>query len=380
MSPRKWRILLFLLLSSGGVWRSLVEVKQQSYFCGSDFAVFYAGGKLAGTPGLYSPEKAQAVQQQAVGCHSDRSRFIRLPYYAFVFWPLAQLSFSSALLLWRLLMVAGTIVCIGFWPFRWELGVLICSWSVALDWNLINGQDIVVLLLCVSAGEFLISRSHPLTGGLCLSLCAAKFHLLVFLPLLLFQRRMWGVFSSLVLGGLVLLSISFWTNGLRWPQHFLQAISDPRTNPGAVTNLYGVFGNHPGWELLSCTFVAIVVWYICMRAPFAIGLSAVLIAGCLTSRHQVPSDLALLIPAAGLVVREMKRPRWMNLLLCLLLAPPITLFAGKVEVLLMIALLCGIAFCVRPGGGADVCVSTDRVYGRVPDEPSHSLAPPLTTA
>ena len=389
--------VLLLLVATLGISIRLFHMKDQSGLCGSDFPVFYAGGKLAGTPDLYSKAKVQAIHQQVAGCTNPSARFIRLPYYAFVFWPLAQMPFSWAYVVWRLITLAGMLVCVWIWPFRWELGLVICAWSYALAWNFMNGQDIVLILLSVSIGAILVSRGRSFAGGLCLSLCAAKFHLFLFLPLLILQKRQWSVLRGFLLGGAVLLAASFVASGWDWPQQFLRAISDSQIDPPTPSaNIHGIVSGRFGLEILLCTFVAAVVWYIGQRASFPVGLSAVLIGGCLTSRHLGPADLALLIPAVGFVVEEAKQPRWMNRVILLLLAPitsllsaetsivtpAITLLASQIHVFLMTVLLCGIAFEVRQGSRLSATSSSRKLMSTARAEcvmaPDETKSAPLS--
>ena len=75
--------------------------------CSVDFGAFYAGGKLAGSLAMYSPDAVFAAQDRAMGCHKDYIIFIKQPFYGLIMWPLARLPFDAALWLWRILGLAA---------------------------------------------------------------------------------------------------------------------------------------------------------------------------------------------------------------------------------------------------------------------------------
>ena len=74
----------------------------------TDFMSFYAGGRLLGTPDLYSRSRAWQIQSTTAGSSSNRP-FIRLPFYAVLLWPLSRLPYLPAMYLWQLLSVAAAL-------------------------------------------------------------------------------------------------------------------------------------------------------------------------------------------------------------------------------------------------------------------------------
>jgi hypothetical protein len=274
--------------------------------CGSDFPVTYAGAKLAFSPDLYLPEAAQQIEQQEMGCATLSAAFIRLPYYAVLLRPLAWLPFRTAFVLWRTASLIAILAFLVLCRAQWKWALLACAWSKTLVWDLDNGQDVAFLLLVVTASMALVRRRMPFAAGLCLALCANKFHLFLLLPLLLVQRQLRKTAAGALTGGVVLLAICFATRGWNWPGPYLKAISNPLIDiaPMSLLNLRGLVRGSLIWEILLGLTVVAAVWLVCRRASFELGLASVIAGGLLVSHHHSGSDWALMIPVALIVVRE----------------------------------------------------------------------------
>ncbi len=274
-----------------------------SAVCGTDFPIFYSSAKLLGTPDLYSPAAVRGMQQQQIGCGSDATAFIRLPYFAALIWPFTLLPVGAAFVLWRILLAIAEIGFIALFRERWKWALLACVWSWPLTWDLDNGQDASFLLLALMAGAFLIERGRPFAAGLCFSWCAAKPHLVVLLPLLLLAQNLRRTAMGVAAGGAALLALSFAVGGWDWPAQFLHAIGDPRIDPRPM-ELHNIRGLVHGWlpgEIVLGLAVAAAVWIVCRRAPFEIGLCAVLAGSLLVCHHLTASDWCMLLPV-GLIM------------------------------------------------------------------------------
>ena len=266
--------------------------------CGTDFPIFYSSAKLLGTPDLYSPAAVQRMQRQQIGCGSDAAAFIRFPYFAALIRPFTLLPVGAAFVLWRFLLMGAEIGFIAFFRRHWKWALLACVWSWPLAWDLDNGQDASFLLLALMAGAFLLERGRPFAAGLCFSWCADKPHLVVLLPLLLIAQNLRRTAAGLATGGAALLALSFAAGGWGWPAQFLHAIANPRIDPTPMElhNIRGlVHGSAPAEIVLGLT-VAMAVWMVCRRAPFEIGLSAVLAGSLLVCHHLTASDWCMLLP------------------------------------------------------------------------------------
>jgi glycosyl transferase family 87 len=319
---------------------------ERTYLCTADFPVFYAGGKLAGGQ-IYEPAKIQAVQKTEVGCTVPSSIFLRPPYYALLTRPLAALPFAAAFGVWRLLSLACVAGFIALWPVAWRWGLLVCAWSLPFSWCLTNGQDGAFLLLFLAAAVWLIRRKHPFHAGVVLALCAAKFHLFLFLPFWILGKRMWPVGKGLLLGGSLLAALSFFAAGWNWPVAYLRSITNPRIDPASqMPNIRGLAAGNIGVEIALCLLVTACVWYLCRVAPPLVGLSAAVVGGLLVSHHMVPSDAILLWPAAFVVFREANIPvlRLAAILLITPLGHVAAVLCGPVFAAAELGLLFGLAW------------------------------------
>jgi len=274
-----------------------------SAICGADFPIFYSSARLLGTPDLYSPEAVQRMQRQEIGCQSDAAAFIRLPYFAALIWPFTLLPVGAAFVIWRLLLIAAELGFVAFFGRSWKWALLVCVWSWPLAWDLDNGQDASFLLLAVMAGAFLLRRGQPFAAGLCFSWCAAKPHLLLLLPLLLAAQKMRRTVAGLATGSAIWLALSFAVGGWTWPAQFLHAIANPLIDPTPL-ELHNIRGLVHGWlpaEIALGLTVAAAVWIVARRAPFEIGLAAVLAGSLLVCHHLTASDWCMLLPV-GLIL------------------------------------------------------------------------------
>jgi len=287
----------------GALW---VSHYRAGGLCGSDFPVFRAGGELAGTDELYSAAAAQAIQKSELGCTSPSAVFIRPPYFAELMRPWTWMPFWRSFVLWRAANVAAIGIFVWMWPGRREWTLLACAWSVPLAHGIIVGQDTGFVLMWVGIAAALMNGGRAQTGaGLSLSMCAAKFHLFVLVPLVFRSggRRMALGFAA---GAGLLLAVSFAVQGAHWPGQFLAAIQDAPIDPAPemLFNLRGVARGHVALEAALAVMEMGAVVYICQRADFSFSLAATIVGGILISRHQTFADLALFIPVASIVARH----------------------------------------------------------------------------
>ncbi len=307
---------LTLLLVLALVWpsRSLILTGA------NDFLSFYAGARLAGTGDLYNPARASQIQLQAAGTTGERLRYIRLPWFAGLLWPLGRLPYAQAYLIWQCLNAMAFLGFLALWPPSSSPGVAVAGLSfLPVYWSLVNGQDLTLLLLWIAGAVRLVESGRPLAAGLLFSLCAAKFHLFALVPVLVIRRRL-GRFAAGSLAGLAgLLAISFAVAGPTWPQQYLQTVWGGGIHPGpeVAPNVYRLAAL-PRWALAACVVAA--VWIAARRGTFQHGLAITLLGGVLISPHVFLQDLALWLPAA-LAIRSEAQNRLARVLAALLLTP-----------------------------------------------------------
>src|ERR1017187_8673013 len=247
----------------------------------NDFLAFYAGGRLVGSGQLYDPARIGQVELDTGGATGRTLRYIRPPFHAMMFRPLAVLPFGFAYRIYLLLLLAAMAGFVLLWPGPDRAALaLACCWSLPVSAAFANGQDDAFLLLWLALAAR-GHRRHPLWAGLVLALCAAKFQLFLLVPLWLLAQRRWRMLAGLAAGGGVLALISFLAEGWGWPQRFLAALRSPRIAPGEwiMPNLHGLWlgrAGHPVVEVILALTVAAAVLVEARRSEFTPGLCAAL--------------------------------------------------------------------------------------------------------
>jgi hypothetical protein len=273
---------------------------------GSDFNQFYSAAKLAGTGHLYDFGRLQELELRN-GPHPIP--FGRLPVYGVLLKPLTLLPYKYARVAWFLANLAALIGFAALWPVgRRQDAIMMLCWSCPAAILLSTGQDTGLFLFMVAAGLRLLQSKRDFAAGLVFSLCAAKFHLALGIPIFLLARRRWGALGGGVVGGMVQLAISFAAEGRDWPARLMQlsAISDFSPSPWRMPNLLGLTHWLPygGAVEISLALLALAaVWIVSRRSALTIGATAAVMGGLLASHHAYVYDAVLLLPACALALR-----------------------------------------------------------------------------
>jgi Glycosyltransferase family 87 len=278
---------------------------------GTDFNQFYAAGKLAGTGQLYNFERIQELERP----HKQTLvPFGRLPFYAAVFKVFTLLPYGWARIAWGVVNLAALGAFALLWPAgrRQDLLMTLC-WSCPAALLISMGQDTGLYLLVFTVGLLLLQANRDFAAGLVFSLCAAKFHLALGIPVFLVARRRWPAIWGGLTGGVVQLAVSFAVEGRGWPEQLrrLSAISEFSPVPYKMPNLYGLVYRLPdsaGLEIFLAALVLAAVWRISRSSDLPIGATAALAGGLLTGHHAYVYDSILLVPLLVLV-RQLSVPK-----------------------------------------------------------------------
>ena len=268
----------------------------------SDFIAQYAGAQLVGSGDLYRFEAVQRIEEAIDGPAPSAKPFVRPPFYAALVWPLGKLPYGRALQLWQtvnLTAFAGFLILWARDPWK---AAGFCLWFVPVGNNIILGQDMFLVLLCLAAVCVCWSRGWQFAAGLLLSLCCVKAHLFLLLPVLIVARRLWTTAFGLAAGGVVLLLISRLVAGWDWVGAYVEALGQASAAIGSevrMANLVGLFANAPwlGWlKIPAVAAVAGFVWFSCRRAPLDVALGLTLAGGLVVSPRAFVYDAVILVP------------------------------------------------------------------------------------
>lgn len=298
-------VAIFLTLTIGAVF--VWPMRARVLVGANDFLSFYAGAKLAGSTDLYNPKRIRQVQMQSTGMTADLLRFIRLPYYAGVLWPLGRLPYRHAYYVWQLLAFAALAIFVALWHrISRHAALLFCASSVPVHWSFTEGQDLMFLLVWIALSVQLHRRGRFFSSGLILSLCAAKYNLFLLVPLVLWKTGKRRLGYGFLAGSTILVVMSFILSGPQWPSAYWHNVVQGRIHPGMdrAPNLYGLAGLFPfaqfvKWAVLLSVVAA--VW-LSTRLGFEPALASAVAASMFVAPHFLIQDAALLVPVALLVL------------------------------------------------------------------------------
>jgi len=323
-----------------------------AYHGQNDFRLFYTGGKLAGSEGLYNQRQVLGAQRELFGESSEKLMPVRLPFYYALLTPLARLPYRLALALWTASNILGIAFFVFLSPAEGRVPLAIaCCWSLPIVFSIAMGQDLGFLLLILAASLRAWSGQRRLLAGLILSLCLIKFHLFLLLPLLFLGRREWRVAAGFFSGLVFWLIVSF--ASLRdWPRSYLALILDPAVSPGSghMPNLHGLTAALPGggvMEVLLSLAVIALVWRVIRGANFTVAWAATLLGSMLLTRHVYLQDCAILVGPLVTILRSATHPLARNSAFVLLLPLPyVFVFTqrGSVAAMLFLLLLGALAW------------------------------------
>jgi hypothetical protein len=319
----------------------------------NDFAHWYIGGLLFGTPDLHSAEANQAKQVQFIGGVLKHSYFIRPTFYGFFLKPLSWMPYKVAYWTFQLFSLGCLVYFLRRHSRDYPDVVLLAAMSPPVLANFINGQDVMLLLALCTASIALARSGNDMAAGMVLALCAIKIHLFVFVPLALLLKRRWWYLLGGVFGGLMLLAISLAGGGVEAFIQLFRLIRNPinHPEPAIMPNLRGLVYVIRGEDntLLAALWVTVavmVIWIIWRTAQFEVAIAACLAGGLLVNFHAYIQDCTLLLLVAALVAPHLES-KGIALLLTLLLLPPVYLmlhagppWSGAFH-LLMLAFLAG---------------------------------------
>ncbi len=275
----------------------------------NDFSMLYVAAHLLRSGGLYDSPVFLAKQAELFGMTNRNVLFIRLPYLALLCEPLGRLPYPMAYGIWQALSLAAFILFVLFWPANRPAAVLACCWFPPLASNFANGQDVTFLLLWMALAVRFAARGEEFAAGLALSLCLAKPHLFLFLPVLLLVRRNGRFAAGLSAGSAVLIAASFLAGGKHWPLELLTLIRQPAahgiTAKYSALALLGSVAPPAAAAMLALLLtgaLAVAVYRFARRRSFMEGLAGAAAAGPIVGFHVFLQDYLLALPLVMILV------------------------------------------------------------------------------
>jgi hypothetical protein len=334
MKAGKWKsgVVLFLLgmvsVHSVVLWQTH-DLILQGY---GDFAALYTAGTLVQrgqASAMYDRRVQWAVQQEfssTVTIRNGPLPYIRPPFEALLFVLLAYLSYPVASMVW---MAVKVLILLGI-PFLLQphllrdrllpasIEGLLCLSFFPVVFDLLQGQDAILLLLVFVLAFTALQRGADFRSGLFLALGLFKFHLVIPIVLVLLLRRKTRVLIGFLLTAfaLVLISVALvgWAGLLGYPKYLwdlnqasgvgvIKSQSMPNFR-GLITVYVGraPLPGHAHWFLVPIAIAGIVFTAWVWRGTdnhdprlSSAGFSLAIVMTILTSYYAYSYDMTLLI-------------------------------------------------------------------------------------
>jgi hypothetical protein len=189
-------------------------------------------------------------------------------------------------------------------------------------------------------------------AGLCLSLCAAKIHLLwPFAAVLLLRSERRFRYGSIV-GGAGLALLCFCGDGRQWIPDFLHSVrlGEASANLEIMPNLHRLLGGTPWLEVMATIAVLLAIGFAARDSDWKLGAAAALPGGLLIGRHSFVADCSLLLPAVAILSERLPARRaWWVLILSPVVYWPSSLGYPLPTVLAICGVLSLAVFSTVPG-------------------------------
>lgn len=342
----RWKFVLICLGVLFNVW---IAIQTSHVNLSSDFAQFYAAGKLAGTGRLYDVKSITAIERHYGAPPVPTAR---LPIVAFAWKPLSLLRFAVARNLWLFISLLSGVLAVFLWPDMDRMTMLTAlAWSIPASFTLFYGQDVLVWLLFFALGLRLLERGRSFEAGVTFTLCICKFHLLVGLGIMLLARKEWKAITAGVLSTAILVAACFAVEGRTWPHLYRAVIERPGFSPSTnlMPDIYGLVARFPHallLEILLSGAVASLLWFACRRTTVSVGGALAAAAGLLFAHHAYDYDCVLLLPLCVIVAQNYRLPQSMQLSAVFLLSPFFNILVWSYSGLAQLLVCSFVAFAI----------------------------------
>ncbi len=308
-------------------WVFAISAAQQGRV---DFRSFYTAGYLVRTGRshqLYDYSTQVLFQNQTVSARTMALPFIHPPYEVVLFVPFSYFPFRSAYFAFLLFNVALVMISARLMrPWTSTLDQIYPWLSAAMMFLFLptvvafmQGQDSIVLLLCLTGAFAALERGHEKLAGILLSLGLFKFQIVLPIAFLFLCWRRWRFSAAFALSGLALAVGSLAMVGIEGAKSYLRLLLSISVHLGSQSE-QATFGVPPLMmpNLRGLTFglfssvmspvgiqmTVLILSAICVLATFFWGsrtqepegkfLIAV-VAGTVISYHSLIHDMSILL-------------------------------------------------------------------------------------
>ena len=312
-------LLVSLFFNSLYLWSQIHNMAAGN----GDFVIFYTGAQMlvAGRGGQLYDLKTQKMFQDKfkVPIRDGPLPYNHPPYELLLFLPLTYFSFSTAHAIWSFLSVAllGLMLLL-IDPFldgknRWLYAIMLIAFFPTVT-TILYGQDSILSAFLMAGLFYQLKRNRHLAAGSILALGLYKPQLILPMACFLFYKRCWGVITSFIVTGALILTISIMLVGWDGIQEFaamarlvdrLKYTIEPANMAnirGLLETLFGLAGlSNLNFAILFSS-VLLLVWslHCCTRhfdssnQLFDMEFSFIAVITLLISYHLYAHDLTLL--------------------------------------------------------------------------------------
>ncbi len=235
--------------------------------------------------------------------------YTRPPFYAVLLKPLALLPYRVAYAVFSLATLSSVLWFVIRFSKECSALPFLAAMSIPLLTAICGGQDTPFLLAILGASALLTRRKSDFLAGLILSLLAIKFHLFLFVPILLLVKKRWRILGGAAIGSAILTGIGVLVAGADSLRQYVNVLQDPWINSSATVmpNLHGLVATLHGDGSLELLFIGMVLgaflWMAWQTENYEFLLAGSLVCGLLVSVHSGVADDVILFPAFVAVVR-----------------------------------------------------------------------------
>ncbi len=293
----------------------------------NDFAHWYIGGELFGTPDLHFEKPNQDLQVKYIGNVLEHSYFIRPTFYGLLLKPLTWMPYMTSYVVFQIFSV---FVCLAYFlrtfARQWRDIYVFAAMSVPVISNIVNGQD-VTLLLALCTGSFMLARKQrDFLAGLVFALCAIKFHLFILTPVAMLVQKRYRLFWGAVVGEIALFLLGLTGGGWKVFLSLIALLNKPENHPypelmpnlrGMVFAFTGGAGSPNLAILLSLMVVATVIFLAIRTDSYEKAFAYTLMGGLIVNYHSYIQDPMMLLMISAILFdgRESRAFRMTMLLL-----------------------------------------------------------------